>query len=470
KKFEFEKVEGWEGRSRFLSEGDVVWEVGEVYEEFGLKLEGGWAGFNESTGYLVVTAPVGVLVVLEFLHRPLEKPEMIETLWEFFRVKTEKRRFVAWGKEFEKVEKEEVVAMEMMARSGKTVSQEVGGEELEVGIEIQPTVGIDFPRSCELRAVLDVNLGEEVVTANWGQTIGLGKGQLLELGRIGGWSVVLRLLMETKNSGGILLRDWHLREVENQQTSGEMWPWFRRLDLGTDCERWVAVWRVPQNLMIYFVNWQVGEKIISPFFLAEGELDRRLREELKEVSGELIPEEVRWGGVRSWRCAKEALGQAGVGWREEEQARYCLEREFLMVRSRVERLEKVEAVLRERMGKVPNQFRIMVDIVEEESEERELLARRVMMVRSGETAVGEIEDGEEKLEVKALPIMGDGGEVAYLQLWVKYVGEESYELNTGLTYRAGKPQRVLLKEEGVYLDLEIVRVDEQGRPMEGWGR
>jgi hypothetical protein len=200
--------------SRFIEEGDRLWDLRAHYEGAGFDFEGGWVVYNETSGYLVAKAEPHDLGALELRHSPEKWPQNFRLKWNLFEMEDEREGWVDWKNEWEDTERTLLFGTEMTGRSGETQTLAFEEKEgFEVSLELQVTL-YEYGQFCDLRSALEIETPSFDYTLKTGLSLKTGNTSYLELGTVGGTkTLVAELLPEVLLVGGPSRQEWHQSET-----------------------------------------------------------------------------------------------------------------------------------------------------------------------------------------------------------------------------------------------------------------
>lgn len=447
-------------QSRFLTKGDQIREVGDLFAEQGIECGEGWLYLNESSGYLVAKAPAQTLGMLEFRYRfapDSHIPVNLKQTWEVFSVACEGEEVVDWARGWEEREKECLFAMSSFSRSGETFTQKLEGEEgPKCAVECSPV--IDGERQVwDIRLVLSWEGEEFNYDLQTGLSLREGEDFFLEMGTFAeGRTHVLRLRPEVVLVGGPPWRERHLLESGEKVATpliqhGRQWEELPPLN-----GKRVRLLRLfPDELgSLYDEPAPAGD---DPFAVDDEREEERTKmrnlpaaPEVPQMLTQLWPRE-------SWIDVAEILKDCGVDLTEEDFAYHGAIDNILVVcaqdESNFDLLEQIFSYLCG--GRAPYLVASHWRMIREQEGRREVLSRASLACRSGESGKFSMKAGKEFLEVEAMATVGATGQID-LRLAVQTRGAVVGELNTGLTFREGESHEFLLRKvDGVSFFLTV---------------
>ena len=449
--------------SRFVNEGDVLWDLKEHYQQWDLALEQGWIIYNQTTGYLVAKAPIQELGLLELRHEVSMEPKNVRLGVDVFEVKEATFGWVDWQKKWDEVEKELLFTTKGTGRSGQVVIQRFEGEEdLKCKLEFQPTLGADgFFHDVRLAWSFESDSTEYHL--NTGLALADQSPYFVELGSVDEVGVrVARFLPETLIVGGPPMRDWHLYENEEDSTDLSFEQCFGGTALRDDGERFCHFWEVGS----WFLNDLLDPVDDDPFATSEREESSLLevvdQEDVPSILKKYFPRE-------QWTDVQKVFVDSGLDLEAGDFTYFGKLRGILVVGAQDKgTIDIADQIVSPLHCGAPKNFHCCFTLIQEKGGKKRMLAKSILSGRSGETAEvnWKWDSGSWKLE--AQPTLGVDYTLYDVRLFSGFEGEEKFELNSGVTYRHGQVQEFLLKEtaDGRYsMRLEMVLVNAHGEEL-----
>ena len=451
--------------SRFINEGDVLWDLKKHYHEFDIGSEKGWIIYNETTGYLVANETQVDLGALEFRHKINQAPKNTRMGIEVFSLNRIKPEWVDWRENWEEIEKRLLYQTEIICRSSETATQSFETKEgLKCNLEYQPNL-VDDGSQQDIRLAWETGGEFGEYQLNCGFRLADDTPYYLEFGSIAeGQTLVARLTTDTILAGGPARVDWHLYEEKAKKPAPKNNSFYEGKQL-RDEGHTLVYWPVYKN---FFGDLSPNfEQEDDPFGIQPVEIDPKYpviaKDQTPKVLRKYFPRE-------QWVDRKDVLASIGLEFKDGDFAYFGKLGTILVVKASNVQLDLVDQIISPLDGDPPPIFKICLSLIKETKVATEAIAKTVLPVRSGEAVFAKWSNPTRSWELEAQPTTGAGGEVIDIRLLNKYEGEEKFELNSGVSYQLGKPQTLLLRkteEDSLLLRLEIVKIDLLGRPMEG---
>lgn len=451
--------------SRFLSEGDRVWDLIEHYRKAGFELSDGWAVYNESSGYLVVKANVIDLWGIENRHGLETIPKLVEVRLKVFKVRGMLVGWVDWGENWKDTKAKKLFATTLSSRSGETASQLLEEVDLEVRFKIQPTIGYDDD-SVDLRQALEFTVLGQNYSLNTGVSLRDGRPIYFELGHFaGGANLVATLRSEIRLPGGPPLQEAHLTELKLEG---------KRTSLPESGK--YGDFSIPTGGVMQMVAWEVSRTFADDLFPNKEKPDPfATGPEEEEPSGLKVRSDVPAFLTRAfpkdtWFELTEVFRDSGVSLAEGEFALVSKLRNLLVVASAdVVQFDIVDQITESLGPGLPRQFQLACTILEENAAgERKAIAKAVVPVRSGETATLVQTQEFQEWDVEVQPTEGRRDFVD-LRYAISHKSNLDFQVTAGLTLRGRKPSEHLIRErdgQSIFLRLQAVEVDYAGKARE----
>ena len=448
--------------SRFIDEGDVLWDLAEHYQQWDIGAAEGWIVYNETSGYLVAKAEAQDLGALELRHSVDEAIKNVRYRLEVFMVGETPAEWVGWRANWKSVEKRLLFGTEGTGRSGETVTQIFTAEEgLNVSLELQPSLG-RYGQIHDLRIALAIESPSWQCSLNTGFSLVDHQASLLELGTVkSGEALVARVVPDALLVGGPVQGDWHLFENKEQEAALRELSKYSR-HLLSESNGHLGYFELPATFIPNLSDDE--EKEIDPFSNVESVLPK-LRE---NVDSKALPLELKkYFPHENWTDVSSLLSDSGIDFGEQDFAYFGHVKSILLVRfSDPNSLELVGMIAGPlHYSYRPTIFQTCYTLIRDVRGEQEVFAKSVLMVRSGETATIEWKWDAGSWNLETRPTMGANEQIYDVRLFSGYERQGKFEINTGVTYKAGEPQEFLLKEtdgESFILRLEVVAVDPYG--------
>ncbi|MGJ8725839.1 MAG: hypothetical protein ACSHYB_14875 [Roseibacillus sp.] len=447
--------------SRFIHEGDVLWDLSEHYRRWDIGAAEGWIVYNETTGYLVAKAPAHELSILELRHKVDIIPKTVRLGVEVFDVEEASLGWTDWQKKWDGIEKRLLFGIAGVGRSGEVGTQKFKGPEgLECELEFQST--LDHQDGFhDIQLAWSFGTKSSKYALNTGLVIADQASYFLELGVIDEGGVrVARLVPETILVGGPPMHDWHLFEIEKEVPEVLLNRGFGRRLRCDEGGRYLCFWDVGSVMSVHLHEPSFDD----PF--ADDDSEETSIPEL--AAEEKLPSILRkYFPPQKWVDSRKSLEDSGVDLVEEDFVYYGRLQGFLVAGLRnKDQLELVDQMLSELHCGAPKNFQTCFSLLVESGEERKMLAKSILSGRSGETT--EVnwnwESGKWKLE--AQPTIGGEGVLYDARLLSDFDDQQKFQFSSGVTYREGVHQEFLLKkteDERYILRLEMVLVDAFGQ-------
>ena len=443
----------------------MLWDLAEHYQQWDIGAAEGWIVYNETSGYLVAKAEGQDLGALELRHSVDEAIKNLRYRLEVFIVSETPAEWVDWRANWKSVEKRLLFGTEGTGRSGEAVTQTFTAEEgLKVSLELQPSLG-RYGQIHDLQIALSIEGPRLQCSLNTGFLLADHQASLLELGTVkSGEVLVARLVPDALMVGGPAQGDWHL--FENEKKGAEPFDIAKNHRLLFSDDVGPGHLGYFEVIPTFISNLSDDEEEeIDPFSSDEGVLPKAL----EYVDSKALPSVLKKYFPReNWTDVSGLLADCGIEFGERDFAYFGHVKSILIVRlSEPNSFELVEMIASPLRGShVPAIFRTCFTLIRDVNEESQVVAKSVLMVRSGETATIEWkwDAGSWNLETQAT--MGANRKIYDVRLYSGYERQGKFELNTGVTYQAGEPQEFLLKEtdgESYRLRLEVVAVDPYGK-------
>ena len=452
----------------FISEGDVLWELSEHFHNEGFQVKEGWVVYNQTTGYLVAKSNAGTLWALEKGFNPENLAKSITVRLDVFEGEDERAEWVDWEKKWKEERSDFLFAAEVNGLSGQTQTSESKKDDLELSLQVQPTLSSWNVVDLYIAATF-VN-GDGKYQLNSGFSVQIGEDHFAELGRASeGPSLVARFRVNAVLVGGPLLSRWHLAEEAGsivQKEKGQA-PEFGDFEIPVPTKARVIGWEVPPT----FANDLSGffDNASDPY---AGEPSTG-EDEKKPLKTRLKRRELtRCFPSESWLDIKSLLADSGLDFEEEDYALFGQNNNIVVVRSKNPANFHMAQQLTATLGPDPRVlFQVVASVLSgKEGEPSSLLAKAVLPTRAGETVSQTIQKTSSKFEVEFQPTLGAGGQIVDLRYAVLFSSEESsFNVNSGTTFISGTPQKVLISKaagESVFLLLQPLLVDPSGRKLD----
>ena len=459
--------------SRFINQGDVLWDLAEHFRGAGFEVGDGWFVYNQTTGYLVADAN-------EVTHRALNKrfdPESVaknvSVRFEVLEVDDEGAEWVDWKRELNEENSNVLFVSEGKGRSGETQAYEFKKNDLELSLKVQPTLALW--NTVELWIAATLTNGERAHQLNAGFSVELGEDCFVELGRaFEGRSLLVCFKVDAVLVGGPKLSLWNLGEEEDEaikQRKKE--PEFGDFEIPISSKARAIGWEVSST----FTKDILGEPLPSEPEVAQDPFagDFSAKEPRKKKPWEKLErrrELERCFPFESWQDMKLPLIYSGVELEEEDYAFFGEKNSVLVVRSdNSEHFRLVAQVTSTLDPDPPVMLQVVASVlVEKSGGVIEIVAKAVLPVRAGMTVSQTIKDASSKFEVEFQPTLGASDQIVDLRYAVLFGNEEGgFNFSSNTTFVSGVSQKILIRkteEESLFLLLQPLKVDHAGRRLD----
>ena len=445
--------------SRFFNKGDILWEVTKHFECLGIEDEERWFVYNETTGYLIVKAPLADLSLLKWRFSVENEPLNLRYSVEIFEVADVYGEWVDWNSRWDEVQKEllfEVQANGLNEEATKQIAR--WGKNSNYSLELQSWVGSHKLLHFIYLAFKFSHNGEEFSLES-GLSVADQSPYFLELGKGERKDVtfIARIVPEVHLVGGPAYANWHQFEaVESELFSVKGLTGWARLERNEDYS--VSCLRVPTDFSDMLCS---RNKEMDPF-ATDKEPVLVLSDPVSKtkVGGKTLdvyfPRE-------DWKDVKEVFFESGVEFKEEDFAYFGRVKSILVVRTEDEEaLDVITQILSLLDSYEPlDNFQACFTIIRKEAERSEVIAKSVLPIRGGEWVKSSWRNESFQWELEAQPQFDASSRIAVLSLASSFEGTMKSDLTTRVGCCFGEPNEFLLSrtsKESYFLRAELVQL------------